>query len=70
MVFFSKVLKHDWYKSVVIPWLAKGVATGFVLALFPGLPRFFCSSVSVDGCGTAAKFFATLPHLCIIVNAN
>ena len=20
-MFFSKVLKHDWYKSVVIPWL-------------------------------------------------
>ena len=23
---------------------------------FPGLPRFFCSSVFIDGCGRAALF--------------
>ena len=32
------------------------------VASFPGLPRFFCSSVST--------FFATLPNPCIIVNGN
>ena len=40
--------------------------SGIELASFPGLPRFFCSLVSIDN----KTFFATLLHPCIIVNGN
>ena len=55
------------------------------VALFPGLLRFFCSSVSVDNNTWMRKggetfsppfrirvllSFAALPHPCIIVNGN
>ena len=46
-----------------------GNSSGAIVASFPGLPRFFCSSVSVDNnTRMRRKKFAALPHPCIIVN--